>query len=150
MGELYKAKIELKAMAGWAMVRDADDETSDYQKVAYRKLIDGCEAVMEFLLDDVSPEPLCQQSVVEQSKPFSQIRIPDTLKVVPNEVESAIREHQTYVGGGKFHDTPSDHPTCYTSDGTEISHKFDMKTQRCVYCGETYKTIKGKEPELMC
>jgi hypothetical protein len=36
-----------------------------------------------------------------------------------------------------------------TDEQGNCLHRFDIQTQRCRYCGRTYRDVRGRDPELM-
>lgn len=36
-----------------------------------------------------------------------------------------------------------------SSRGGECDHRFHIRTQRCIYCDQTYRAVKDREPEFI-
>lgn len=111
-------KQHLQALAGWAL--SVRHDGSDQQQLAVRRFGDGCASLSEV----IEELPVFNRKLPElqpQQQPTSGIY------TMPKEVQEAV---------GVTH-------------GAEgCRHKFDIRTQRCHYCGRTYMEVMKRRPEL--
>lgn len=123
-------KSHLQAMAGWSLTLPMADMSSE-QELAVRKFRDGCGQLAQV----VDSLPLLQRAdgrgeVVRPNAcrpgPAFSVNIPVDVPVIPEEVQAALG---------------------VDSDG-ECRHRFDIRTQRCLYCGSSYRQVRGRKPEL--
>jgi ribosomal protein L37E len=115
----------LAALAGWALTRLGGGGPHDE---AMNKLRDGCEAALPFVEAEKQP-PVSLPSLPkmpEKSWPKPSTMPPPTPKRRAVPVTMADQSCQE------------------TGE-----HRFHISTQCCMYCGQTYRQVKNRDPEFM-
>lgn len=114
---------DLEAQAGWTLMKRS--ATTPEHVVALDKYRDGCEALIPFApaageRRDEAPPVTTQPAVAK----------PDTIRTEPD-MEFLHREIgvKSCMNGGQ--------------------HKFNISTQRCVFCDKTRRQVLSRDPELM-
>jgi hypothetical protein len=110
----------LTAMAGWALSKR--ENASDAQVLALDAFRNGCGGLAEVV------EDLPGVGAITKRKLEAPAPVVHQEAIIPDAVRMVIAP-DVQVGG-------------------ECSHKFHIMTQRCVYCGKTYREVKGHKPEL--
>lgn len=111
-------KTHLQALAGWAI--SARGNCSNEQHMALCHFQDGCGELAE-VIEDIAP---AAQPVPQVPSPARHVE--ESVRVP---LEIAQLEH-------------------VQKEGTPCSHRFDIRTQLCRYCGLTYRKAMGRKPEL--
>jgi hypothetical protein len=119
------SKQHLEALAGWSLVQRAN--ASDRQHLALCSFGESCGELAEVVEELVSPLPPGTTAQVAPSRqlPPAGADVPE----IPREVQELV------------------FPQLLAA--SECQHKFDIRTQKCVYCGKTYFQVKARKPELM-
>lgn len=94
-------------------------ETTPEHVVALDKYRDGCEALLPFANERAADE-----------EPVGEVKLP-TRTDPPLSLE------------------PSLPVPLETVDADSCQHKFNIASQKCVFCGRTYRQIRSRQPELM-
>jgi hypothetical protein len=119
-------KQHLEALAGWSLL--ARQNASDHQSMALCRFGEASgelAGVVDELVPSISGSPT-QHSTASPRQPLTE---PQHAPWVPEEVRELVMPH--------------------LNEGGECPHKFSIDTQKCVYCGLTFRAVKGRKPELM-
>jgi len=118
---------ELETMAGWA-ISARRGNCSPAQGVALGAFQDGCHELAQCIeeLPAQRVEKTFHRDAALEGGAAERAR--HVRHAVPREVAAHIGVQQP--------------------DG-ECRHRFDIKTQKCLYCGRTYRDVKQRAPELM-
>jgi len=113
-------KNHLQALAGWAIA--AAGNCSDQQHLALGHFRDGCGKLAE-VIEDIKPvsQPAPQAPPTPRNEEPFVVSIP---------VEVLQLERPNW------------------KEGDACSHRFDIRTQVCRYCGQSYRQAMGRKPEL--
>lgn len=115
-------KSDLQAQAGWALVKRA--MTTPEHAVALDQYRDGCEALMPFApAAGEGGSVRAEAPVVTPASPQ-----PAVAKQIPMEIVAALNLKSCAETG---------------------QHKFNIHTQRCVFCDKTRRQALARDPELM-
>lgn len=121
-------KRQLQASAGWTLMKR--QETTPEHAVALDKYRDGCEALLPFAPETTGAERTSNR--VEEVK-------------LPARPESSPSRFETVPNWARVDETGKPVGECRTKS----DHKFNIHTQRCVYCDMTRRAALGRDPELM-
>ena len=117
-------KQHLEALAGWSLL--ARQNVSDHQHLALCRFGEAS-GELAGVVDELAPG----NHIAPTSAPEAPQRQPLTATApwIPSEVRELVMPH--------------------LNEGGECPHKFSIDTQKCVYCGLTFRAVKGRKPELM-
>lgn len=121
---------DLKAAAGWTLVKR--QSVPDAHANALDKFRDGCEALMPHQATGAADSPV---STLEVKLPQLQAPPPRSSEIVAAPAESPPREFAALAGVVRCQDGGA--------------HKFNIHTQRCVFCDQTRRQALSRDPELM-
>lgn len=121
----------LKAMAGWAVSRLFNASPS--QTMALHKFKDGCEDLSENYPEE-------QRGAMKADIPVVHV----DERVVTQDAERHAHIPVARQDLQKFVERLAIPKSC--EEGGE--HKISIYTQRCVFCGATYRDIRGRESEF--
>lgn len=116
----------LKALAGWSISANTSN-LSDRQKLALHAFKNGCVELAQVVADLQTNVQKKAVSVASPPKHMPGPAFSPEIKTIPTEVQAA---------------------TGVAQNG-ECCHKFDIRTQHCLYCGISYRKAMGRRSELM-
>ena len=116
----------LRALAGWSL--SAQDQASPQQELALAHFRCGCDelsnVIDEMRLKRIPADPMPEASWSRHE--------PDVC--APARAEDVLLQAIVH--------RPKD-------EQGKCVHKFDIRTQKCKFCGVTYRKAHGRDPELM-
>jgi len=121
-------KGHLHAMAGWSL--SAEDRASPEQKLALCHFRAGCgdlAKVIETLPLERLPQDTTREEQWKPRDPEQALAVMSRL--VPVGLEDIVRPP--------------------TGANGECLHRFDIHSQKCKFCGISYRKAHGRDPELM-
>lgn len=122
-------KGDLKSACGWTLVRRS--ETTPEHVVALDKYRDGCESLIPFAKGEAEIERCGEVKLPAPVSPPTPLVTVDA-GARPHKVDPEFLAHMHVV-------------SC--DNGGE--HRFNIDTQKCVFCGLTRLQALGRKPELM-
>lgn len=119
-------KSDLRTAAGWTLAKRTN--TTLEHVVALDKYRDGCEALLPF-----APEAT---GAAEATVCSGEVKLPLDSAPPPRSLERLVADD--FI------------PQLATKEcRSREDHKFNIHTQRCVYCDQTRRQALGRDPELM-
>ncbi len=119
-------KQHLEALAGWSLM--ARHNVSDHQHLALCRFGEAS-GELAGVVEELAPGGNFTVSSAPEPPRRQPLSEPVLAPMIPDEVKRAVFPE--------------------LDQGGECRHKFSIDTQKCLYCGLTYRQVKGRKPELM-
>ena len=135
-------------MAGWALSRVLD--ASDAQALALHKFKDGCGALAENCPPDANvaqpaEQLICNQQVASSKPAVGPRPRPPLIRQEGKRLPVEVRIVDRLTGAVDHIAQHLGERSC--QDGGP--HRYDIKTQHCKFCDQSYRQIRGRKPEMM-